>query len=68
MLINRDNIFGLRVPAKRNFFQTLIPEGYKKLSDGKTNDIDFLKPDIDPYNIQTFSSYLTGNKIFLLLL
>jgi hypothetical protein len=52
----------------RNFFHTLTPDGDKKLSDGKTNDIDFLKPDIRPYNIQTSSSYLTGSKIFLLLL
>jgi len=34
MLINRDNIFGLRVAAMRNFFHNLNPVGDKKLSEG----------------------------------
>ena len=69
MLINRDNSFGLKIPAIRNFFHTLALDGdEKKLSDGKINDFNFLKPDIYPNDIQTFGSYLTGNKIFSLLL
>ena len=56
MLINRDNIFGLKIPAMRNFFHTLILDGDKRISDGKTNDFNFRKPDIHPSNIQTFIS------------
>jgi hypothetical protein len=68
MFTNRDNIFGLKIPSMRNFFCTLTLDGDKKLLDGKTNDYNFLKPDIHPNNIQTFSSYLTRNNIILLLL
>jgi len=56
MLINRDNIFGLKIPAMRNFFHTLTLDRDNRLSDGKTNDFNVLKPDIHPNNIQTFIS------------
>jgi hypothetical protein len=68
VLINRDNSFRLKIPAMRNFCHILTLDEDKKLSDGKTSDFNFLKPDIHPNDIQTFGSYLTRNKIFLLLL
>jgi hypothetical protein len=68
MLINRDNIFGLKIHAMRIlFFRILSLDGDKKLSDRKTKDFNFLKPDIHPNDTQTFSPYVTGNKLFLLL-
>lgn len=65
MLINRDNIFGLKIPAIRKFFHTVTLDGDKKIIRRKTNYFNFLKPDIHPNDIQTFGSYLTGKKVFL---
>jgi hypothetical protein len=72
MLIDRDNIFGSKIPAMRNFFHTLTLDGDKKnYQTEKRILLFFLRLIfilIHPNDFQTFGSYLTGNKLFLLLL
>lgn len=67
LLVNR-YIFGLNIHDMPSFFHTLPLDGDKELSDVKTNDFNFVQPNIHPNDIQTFSSYLTGKKILLFLL